>query len=141
MIGNRGKSKAKTEFLKQQAVSRYQNNQDYKSFVHNFISGQLGSGIRKAYLFVTKDAPNSSIQHLFLYLNYKQTLKAFTSSYFEPYCRRVSDPETLVQLDGDIQSSIGQLNFFWWCYQNRDKFLPSIKLTNRVNESTGVELG
>lgn len=59
----------------------------------------------------------------FIYLSYKNQLKAYSKKYFDPFCRRnrinidlstISDERT-----GIITTTIGQLNFFKWFIENK----------------------
>ena len=52
----------------------------------------------------------------FVYLDYKQQLKAFSKKKFDPFCRR----ERIDFYDHDnnpIKTTVGQLNFFKWAIQ------------------------
>lgn len=53
----------------------------------------------------------------FIYLDYKAQLKAFSKKMFDPFCRR-----DRIQFpygnNENIQTTVGQLNFFRWILQN-----------------------
>jgi hypothetical protein len=51
-----------------------------------------------------------------LYHKYKNNLKGFGKRYFDPFCRR-----TILELtlhDRTMQTTLGQLNFFKWAFEN-----------------------
>lgn len=52
-----------------------------------------------------------------IYSNYRAQLKAYSKSYFDPFCRH----ERIKFTYGDnqvLRTTIGQLNFFKWCIEN-----------------------
>lgn len=59
----------------------------------------------------------------FIYLSYKNQLKAYSKKYFDPFCRRdrlTIDLKTLNEnYEGSIVTTIGQLNFFRWFIENK----------------------
>ncbi len=66
---------------------------------------------------------NGNKNLFFIYLSYKNQLKAYSKQYFDPFCRR-----DRIQLDlslisdersGVITTTIGQLNFFRWFIENK----------------------
>src|SRR6056300_663555 len=59
----------------------------------------------------------------FIYLSYKNQLKAYSKKYFDPFCRRNRIDIDLSNLSdersGTITTTIGQLNFFRWFIENK----------------------
>ena len=53
-----------------------------------------------------------------VYIDYKLKLKAYSKRRFDPFCRweRINIP---YENDTYIQTTIGQLNFFKWCLDNK----------------------
>jgi hypothetical protein len=52
-----------------------------------------------------------------VYLDYKLKLKAYSKKRFDPFCRR--DRISIPYKDGtSIETTIGQLNFFKWVFEN-----------------------
>ena len=52
-----------------------------------------------------------------VYIDYKLKLKAYSKKRFDPFCRwdRITIP---YDKDNNIQTTIGQLNFFKWVLEN-----------------------
>lgn len=79
----------------------------------------------------------------FIYLSYKNQLKAYSKKYFDPFCRRnrvdidlsnLSDERT-----GTITTTIGQLNFFRWFIEN--KLLNYVLINvNKIDEDMNETL-
>lgn len=59
----------------------------------------------------------------FIYLSYKNQLKAYSKKNFDPFCRRNRVDIDLSKLSndrsGNITTTIGQLNFFRWFIENK----------------------
>lgn len=51
-----------------------------------------------------------------VYIEYKNQLKAFSKKKFDPFCRR--DRILFKKYGKEINTTIGQLNFFRWAFQN-----------------------
>lgn len=51
-----------------------------------------------------------------VYIEYKNQLKAFSKRQFDPFCRR--DRITFTRDSCNINTTIGQLNFFRWAFYN-----------------------
>ena len=54
---------------------------------------------------------------LFVYLRYRSQLKSYNKANFDPFCR--NERITGWGDNGDIITTIGQLNFFRWAIENR----------------------
>ena len=64
----------------------------------------------------TKDTKNKIIN---VYIQYKLMLKSFSKSKFDPFCRKNKILFYYNENDVDyIETSIGQLCFFKWCFEN-----------------------
>ena len=59
----------------------------------------------------------SSVDRFIVYLRYRSQLKSYNKANFDPFCR--NDRITGWGDDGDIVTTIGQLNFFRWAIENR----------------------
>lgn len=72
--------------------------------------------------FVTNFAKknNTSYEHngrqFFVYLDYKNQLRAYTKKQFDPFCRRDRITFTFKTVDLTVDTTVGQLNFFRWAY-------------------------
>lgn len=55
-----------------------------------------------------------------VYLSYKQKLKAYSKKRFDPFCRwdRITLPYGNPEDNTEIETTIGQLNFFKWALDN-----------------------
>jgi hypothetical protein len=67
-----------------------------------------------------------------IYLEYKNQLKAYSKKLFDPFCRRerivlniidltyqnMKDDEEYYEKEGEILTTVGQLNFFKWFIEN-----------------------
>lgn len=71
---------------------------------------------KKNNVVITKEVRNN-VMHFNVYLSYRSQLKAYSKQLFDPFRRR--DRITFVY-DGDknLETTIGQLNFFRWVIQN-----------------------
>jgi len=59
----------------------------------------------------------SSLDRFIVYLRYRSQLKSYNKANFDPFCR--NDRITGWGDNGDIVTTIGQLNFFRWAIENR----------------------
>jgi hypothetical protein len=60
---------------------------------------------------------NNNLHKFIVYLDYKAQLKAYSKKQFDPFCRR----ERIIFYDIDnneIETTVGQLNFFRWAIEN-----------------------
>lgn len=59
---------------------------------------------------------NKKVTKFFLYLDYKAQLKAYSKKQFDPFCR---DKRIIFKhKDIELQTTVGQLNFFRWAINN-----------------------
>jgi hypothetical protein len=71
----------------------------------------------KKYNTVITKEKNNNIIHFNVYLSYRSQLKAYSKQLFDPFRRR--DRITFFyDKDSNIETTIGQLNFFRWIIQN-----------------------
>ena len=78
-------------------------------FVTNFAKKNNTS-----YDIIDKD---NSLKKFIVYIDYKSQLKAYSKKQFDPFCRR----ERISFYDHDnneIETTVGQLNFFRWAIEN-----------------------
>lgn len=57
-------------------------------------------------------------QEFLVYVSYKSQLKAYSKQFFDPNCRR---ERIVFQIQGyePFRTTVGQLNFFRWAFENR----------------------
>ena len=74
---------------------------------------------KKHYTLYILEGGNDNITRRFkVYDDYKLKLKAYSKKNFDPFCRwdRISIPYTTGKF---IETTIGQLNFFKWAFENK----------------------
>jgi len=69
-------------------------------------------------LYTIDDTIGISSRRFKVYVDYKLKLKAYSKARFDPFCRweRISIP---YKDNTFIETTIGQLNFFKWCLENK----------------------
>jgi hypothetical protein len=69
-------------------------------------------------LYTIDDTISISSRRFKVYVDYKLKLKAYSKARFDPFCRweRISIP---YKDNTFIETTIGQLNFFKWCLENK----------------------
>jgi len=96
---------------------------EQKSNISLRILDWLVTNYSKKYNIAYENYKNGNKTLFFVYLSYKNQLKAYSKKYFDPFCRRdrievelntLSDERT-----GTITTTIGQLNFFRWFIENK----------------------
>ena len=73
---------------------------------------------KKNFTLYNIEDTNGRTRRFKVYVDYKLKLKAYSKQRFDPFCRwdRISIPYK----DGtSIETTIGQLNFFKWCLENK----------------------
>lgn len=129
-----------TSLLLQSLTSFYEKNPDYRKIFFEIVTGSSSLSLRVIDWFVThyaktrnviywiddaqgsiyeESAPMESLRKFNLFLEYKAQLKSYTKLHFDPFRRhqRVSfvvEPTLNIQ----IETTVGQLNFFRWALQN-----------------------
>jgi hypothetical protein len=90
----------------------------------SIINGESNISLRIVDWFATNYAKknytmlqNSDSDRFKVYIDYKLKLKAYSKRRFDPFCRwdRINIP---YKNNTDIQTTIGQLNFFKWALEN-----------------------
>ena len=73
---------------------------------------------KKNYTVYNVKDVNDNSKRFKVYIDYKLKLKAYSKRRFDPFCRweRINIP---FSADKYIQTTIGQLNFFKWCLDNK----------------------
>ncbi len=93
----------------------------------SIIKGQSNISLRIVDWFVTNYAKqyytiisNTTDSRFKVYLSYKQKLKAYSKKRFDPFCRwdRITLPYGPSHENTEIETTIGQLNFFKWALEN-----------------------
>jgi len=96
---------------------------EQKSNISLRILDWLATNYSKKYNSAYEIYKNGNKSLFFIYLSYKNQLKAYSKKYFDPFCRRNRvdiDLSTMShQRSGVITTTIGQLNFFRWFIENK----------------------
>jgi hypothetical protein len=79
--------------------------------------------------YIIKNPVNGEEKLFKVYESYKLNLKAYSKKRFDPFNRR-SRIQVMISPEKYITSTIGQLNFFRWCFEN--KILEYIDLHRNV---------
>lgn len=93
----------------------------------NVINGETNISLRIVDWFVTNYAKefwttydvaqsDGSMRHFWVFKEYKQMLNSYSKMRFDPFCRW--NREYIPYGDCQIQTTIGQMNFFKWAIQN-----------------------
>ena len=103
------------------SLYKYYENKSKQEYIYNIINSKDLS-LRIIDWFVTNYSKKMNTVYLNnnnqfnVYNSYKSKLKSFSKKNFDPFCRR--DRISLEYDDFNIQTTIGQLNFFKWAYDN-----------------------
>jgi len=65
-----------------------------------------------------KRKQKQNIKNFIVYLEYKAQLKAYSKKQFDPFCRRERIFFKIPGTYDEIETTIGQLNFFRWAIEN-----------------------
>ncbi len=86
-----------------------------ESYISLRIVDWFATNYAKKY-YTTYELDNS--QRFKVYMDYKLKLKAYSKKRFDPFCRwdRITIPN---DDNSEIQTTIGQLNFFRWAMENK----------------------
>ena len=104
-------------------IAYYKENDNLERML-KIINGDVNISLRIVDWFTTNyakkyytvyDLPNGN--RFKVYLDYKLKLRSYSKKKFDPFCRwdRISIP---YKNDTHIQTTIGQLNFFKWAFEN-----------------------
>jgi len=82
--------------------------------------------------YIVYELDNEKNERVKVYNDYKLKLKAYSKKKFDPFCRweRINVP---YKNDTCIQTTLGQLNFFKWCIEN--KILDYIEANYKIIET------
>jgi hypothetical protein len=119
---------SQNDLLLNNLLNFYKKNNNLQKMI-NIINGNSDISLRIVDWFTTNYAKknftvyqikrNDKLYRFKVYMDYKLQLKAYSKRRFDPFCRwdRISIPYN--EIDGEyIQTTIGQLNFFKWAFEN-----------------------
>ena len=114
----------KQDMLFRSLVKYYNSPSNHKIF-RDMVNGDGVVSLRLMEWFVTNFAKkNNTYYHtdemrcFNVYLSYKSQLKAYNKRYFDPFCR--NERVTFTDSEGtEVESTVGQANFFRWVIQNQ----------------------
>ena len=115
----------KDDLLMQSLILFYKNKKNIKNLLP-IITGKSNISLRIIDWFVTNYSKKNNIMFngankssMFIYLDYKSQLKAYSKKQFDPFCRR----DRISFIYGDegegIETTVGQLNFFRWAIKTK----------------------
>jgi len=115
----------KDDLLMHSLILFYKN----KKNIHNILpilSGKSNISLRIIDWFVTNYAKKNNIMvnvhnksSIFIYLDYKSQLKAYSKKQFDPFCRRDRISFIYGENGEGIETTVGQLNFFRWAIKTK----------------------
>lgn len=111
----------KQELIIQSLQSFYTNRSDLKEILVLF-EGESIMSLRLIDWFVTNYAKSHNIsyihknQEFFVYIDYKNQLKAYSKKLFDPFCRRERIMFQMKDIPAFI-TTVGKLNFFRWAIE------------------------
>tara|TARA_Y100000590_G_C15446560_1_gene911000 strand:- start:72 stop:632 length:561 start_codon:yes stop_codon:yes gene_type:complete len=124
---NTSKYSTQNDLLLQKLLTWYQQDNNLKKMLQ-IINGESYISLRivdwfatnyaKKYFTVYDIEKNNNTERFKVYIDYKLRLKAYSKKRFDPFCRwdRVNIP---FENNSQIQTTIGQLNFFKWALENK----------------------
>jgi len=92
-------------------------------------------------------ATAARLRKFHLYFEYRAQLKSYTKMYFDPFRRHdritfVLDPNASPGTPGaSLETTVGQLNFFRWCFQSRILEYVQAHLTDIEKELSKIKRG
>ena len=120
-----------------ESLSEFYQDPYYSARVHEILNGDIAISLRSIDWFITNFSKknniyyqlyhdtegNPSLAHdsnfhanINVHQSYKAQLKSYSKKTFDPFCRR---KRILVPIgDQEVDTTIGQLNFFRWALQN-----------------------
>ena len=122
---NKTTVQGKDDLLMQSLINFYKNKKNISNILP-IISGKSNISLRIIDWFVTNYAKKKNIMlnstnksSIFIYLDYKSQLKAYSKKQFDPFCRR--DRISFIYEDSvdGIETTVGQLNFFRWALKTK----------------------
>lgn len=106
------------------ALQKFYNSRDDMDKIMPYLLGTSPISLRLIDFFVTNYCRKNFIsyslngQEFLVYVSYKSQLKAYSKQFFDPNCRR---ERIVFQIQGyePFRTTVGQLNFFRWAFENR----------------------
>ena len=114
----------KNDILLELLKSYFSKNINYLNEFMDIYYGRSSMSLRIIDWFVTNYSKKNRIYYningnnFMVYLDYKSQLKAFTKKQFDPFCRRERINFHYSE-NKFIKTTIGQLNFFKWAFENK----------------------
>ena len=111
----------KQELIIQSLQTFYTNRSDLKEILV-ILEGESAMSLRLIDWFVTNYAKAHNIsyihknQEFFVYIDYKNQLKAYSKKLFDPFCRRERIMFQMKDIPAFI-TTVGKLNFFRWAIE------------------------
>ena len=111
----------KQELIIQSLQQFYMNRSDLKEILQ-ILEGETSMSLRLIDWFVTNFARYHNTSYIlkghdfFVYLDYKNQLKAYSKKLFDPFCRRERIMFQLSDIPAFI-TTVGKLNFFRWAIE------------------------
>ena len=129
-----------SELLLEKLLQFYNADNNFDKMI-NIINGTSKISLRIVDWFVTNYSKKNYIvyelntiknERVKVYNDYKLKLKAYSKKKFDPFCRweRINVP---YKNETCIQTTLGQLNFFKWCIEN--KILDYIEANYKIIEN------
>ena len=127
-----------SDLLLEKLLQFYNNDNNFDKMI-NIINGTSKISLRIVDWFVTNYSKKNYIvyeldnnERVKVYNDYKLKLKAYSKKKFDPFCRweRINVP---YKNETCIQTTLGQLNFFKWCIEN--KILDYIEANYKIIEN------
>lgn len=123
-----GKKISDSKDLLMSSLSKFYNARNHISTILPIIEGQSAVSLRLIDWFVTNYSKKynvvitkevaKNIIHFNVYLSYRSQLKAYSKQLFDPFRRRDRITFMYDNNEHNIETTIGQLNFFRWVIQN-----------------------
>lgn len=105
------------------ALQKFYNSRSDVDRIIPYLLGTAPISLRLIDFFVTNYCRKNFIsyslngQEFLVYVSYKSQLKAYSKQFFDPNCRR---ERIVFQIQGHepFRTTVGQLNFFRWAFEN-----------------------
>ena len=105
------------------ALQKFYNGRSDIDRIMPYLLGTAPISLRLIDFFVTNYCRKNFIsyplngQEFLVYVSYKSQLKAYSKQFFDPNCRR---ERIVFQIQGQepFRTTVGQLNFFRWAFEN-----------------------
>ena len=115
----------KDDLLMQSLILFYKNKKNIQNILP-IINGKSKISLRIIDWFVTNYSKKNNIMmngvnktSIFIYLDYKSQLKAYSKKQFDPFCRRDRISFIYGENGEGIETTVGQLNFFRWAIKTK----------------------